>query len=260
MKKLVASNQKGGVGKSAIVCQLSHYLNQLGYRVLVIDFDHQKNTSKALKTGGTITVASANAYDVYTKPVTSLNVYADFMLVEAVSELTGIEKKGEQHNSYATNLIAFLKAMDEHFDICIMDTNPNPDIRQVASLIASDYVISPLQLNQEAIDGIGGLLQQVKAINQKLNPKLKLIGILPNLVEPTPFQKNNLQAIVQHFPQYLIKNENGSYAFIKKTTAIPEAQAQGISVNKISKTTGREAWNHIKPTFDTIINFMELSK
>jgi len=260
MKKLVASNQKGGVGKSAVVCQFAHYLNQLGFRVLVVDFDHQKNTSKALKTGGLIQLASVNAFEVYTKSVTELAQYSDFMLVEAVTELVNIEKQGEKHNSFAGNLLTFLKAMDGHFDICIMDTNPNPDIRQVASLIGSDYVISPLQLNQEAIDGIGGLLQQVRAINQKLNPNLKLIGILPNLVEPTPFQKNNLQAIVEHFPQYLIKNEQGSFAFIKKTTAIPEAQAQGICVNKIQKTSGRDAWNHIKPTFDTIISFMELSK
>ena len=41
MKKVVASNQKGGVGKSAIICQYAHYLNSLGLRVLVIDLDHQ---------------------------------------------------------------------------------------------------------------------------------------------------------------------------------------------------------------------------
>lgn len=260
MKRLVASNQKGGVGKSAVVCQFAHYLNQLGFKTLVIDFDHQKNTSKALITGGLITIANVNSFDVYSKGVTELNHYSNFMLVQAVNDLISIEKHGDKHNFYATNLITFLDAMESHFDICIIDTNPNPDIRQVASLVACEYVISPLQLNQEAIDGIGGILSQVRAISQKINPKLKLIGILPNLVEPTPFQKNNLQAIVQHFPQHLIKNENGLFAFIKKTTAIPEAQAQGIPVNKIKKTSGRDAWVHIKPTFDTIINAMELSK
>lgn len=66
------------------------------------------------------------------------------------------------HNSFATNYQKFLKNVDSLFDVCLIDTNPNPDIRQVASLIVSDYVLSPIQLNQEAIDGIGGLLKRSK--------------------------------------------------------------------------------------------------
>ena len=211
MKKVVASNQKGGVGKSAIICQYAHYLNSLGLRVLVIDLDHQKNTTKALITGGAVTVANVSAFDILTK-------------------------------------------VDSLFDVCLIDTNPNPDIRQVASLIVSDYVLSPIQLNQEAIDGIGGLLKQIQAINQKLNPNLKLIGILPNIVEPTPFQKDNLKAIVQHFSKY----SDGSYAFVKKTTAIAEAQAQGIPTNKLGKTSGFTAWAELKTVFESINKFMEI--
>ena len=67
MKKVVASNQKGGGGKSAIICQYAHYLNSLGLRVLVIDLDHQKNTTKALITGGAVTVANVSSFDMLTK-------------------------------------------------------------------------------------------------------------------------------------------------------------------------------------------------
>ena len=258
MKKVVASNQKGGVGKSAIVCQYAHYLNSLRLRVRVIDLDHLRNTSKALITCGAVTVANVSSFDMLTKEdQTILNPEA-FTLVQATSELTAIEKNGTMHNSFATNYQKFLKNVDSLFDVCLIDTNPNPDIRQVASLIVSDYVLSPIQLNQEAIDGIGGLLKQIQAINQKLNPNLKLIGILPNIVEPTPFQKDNLKAIVQHFSKFLIKNSDGSYAFVKKTTAIAEAQAQGIPTNKLGKTSGFTAWAELKTVFESINKFMEI--
>ena len=68
------------------------------------------------------------------------------------------------------------------------------DIRQLASLVVGDFVLSPLQLNQEAIDGIGDLLNHdnigIRKIKATINKKLELIGILPNIVEPTPFQRD----------------------------------------------------------------------
>ena len=49
--------------------------------------------------------------------------------------------------------------MDAAFDVCVIDTNPNPDIRLIAALASADFVLSPIQLNQEAIDGVRALLQ-----------------------------------------------------------------------------------------------------
>ena len=66
--------------------------------------------------------------------------------------------------------------MDAHFDVCVIDTHPNPDIRVIAALATADYVLSPLQLNQEAIDGVRALLHHQRVgfhkIRAMLNPKL----------------------------------------------------------------------------------------
>ena len=97
MKKVVASNQKGGVGKSAIICQYAHYLNSLGLRVLVIDLDHQKNTTKALITGGAVAVANVSAFDMLTKEDQTISNPETFTLVQATPELTAIEKNGTLH-------------------------------------------------------------------------------------------------------------------------------------------------------------------
>ena len=178
------------------------------------------------------------------------------MLVQGSEELTTLEKNGQLHNNYANNYLKFLENISSYFDICLIDTNPNPDIRQVSSLIVCDFVLSPIQLNQEAVDGIGGLLKQIQKISNKLNPNLKLIGILPNIVEPTPFQKENLKDIKQHFSKLLINMNGDNYAAIKKSTAIAEAQAKGISANKLGKTSGFTAWSELKPIFEKLNQVM----
>jgi chromosome partitioning protein len=262
MKTTVLANQKGGVGKSAVAVQLAYFFNLvMRKRVLVIDFDHQRNSSKALRTGGIATVSQMPASRLLTHSVSGVED-AEFVLVAADNaELLKMEKQADRHNSFASNLQAFLQAVDADFDVCIIDTNPNPDIRQLSSLVVSDFVLSPLQLNQEAIDGIGDLLNNdtigIRKIKAAINPKLELIGILPNLVEPTPFQRDNFRELSTHFAKLLIPLGAG-FAAIKKTTAIPEAQALGLPVWKLGKTTGREAWSQMKPVFEQIAAKMEV--
>ena len=60
----------------------------------------------------------------------------------------------------------------------MIDTHPNPDIRVIAALASADFVLSPIQLNQEAIDGVRALLHHqrvgIHKIKALLNPKLTL--------------------------------------------------------------------------------------
>jgi chromosome partitioning protein len=122
-------------------------------------------------------------------------------------------------------------------------------------------VLCPLQLNQEAIDGIGMLLNHenigIKKIQATLNPKLHFIGVLPNMVEPTPFQRENFKDLTTHFSKLLIPLSTG-FAAIKKTTAIAEAQAVGLPVWKMGKTSARDAWTQMKPVFEKIASVMEI--
>ncbi|MEW9810191.1 MAG: ParA family protein (plasmid) [Candidatus Symbiodolus clandestinus] len=260
MKTLVLANQKGGVGKSAIACQLAYYFREnLKQRVLMIDLDHQGNSSKVMRLGGIPQIASLSSSHIFLNPDCQIDD-ADFVAVVADSStLLKMEKQAEQHNTFASNLYSFLKNVSDKFDVCVIDTNPNPDIRQLSALVVCNYVLSPIQLNQEAIDGIGGLLNHenvgIRKIQATINRDLKLIGILPNLVEPTTFQRENLGELVRHFSKLLIPLAEGMAA-IKKTTAIPEAQALGIPIWKLSKTSARDAWVHIRPIFGKIAETM----
>jgi len=261
MKTLVLANQKGGVGKSAVAVQFAYYLADiLKKRVLVIDFDHQRNTTKALRLGGLATVtATTSSHLLTTQTRAAIIDDASFVVVPGDPELLKMEKRAAEHNNFANHLYGFLQEIAARFDVCIIDTNPNPDIRQLASLVCADFVLSPIQLNQEAIDGIGDLLNHenigIRKIQAAINKKLVLLGILPNIVEPTPFQRENMAQLAGVFAKLLIPLGPG-FAAIKKTTAIPEAQATGAPIWKIGKSSAREAWAAIRPVFGKIATQM----
>lgn len=264
MKTLTLANQKGGVGKSAVARLFAHFLVRNGQRVLAIDLDHQANFTAPLEKSGKATIANFGASKILTGEGGDLPE-GELVLVPADQDaLMGLERQPEKHNAYASAFRAFLQRNKGRFDACIIDTNPNPDIRLICALVGSDFVLSPIQLNQEAISGIGGLVKHprvgVQKIKEKLNPKLELIGILPTLVEPTPFQKANLAQIVEHYSTLLIRLGPGKagFAALPKRSIIAEAQASGAVLWEMKKTSAREAWKEIEPTFRAIANRMKL--
>ncbi len=262
MKTIVLANQKGGVGKTAIAVQLAYFFSQLmNKRVLVIDLDHQHNTSRAIIMGKGAETSTIPSSQLLSSSVTKVEKKPFVLIAADNKELLRMEKQPDKHNTFVNNLNAFVKTVNKQFDVCIIDTNPNPDIRQLSALIVSDFVLCPLQLNQEAIDGIGMLLNHenigIKKIQSTLNPKLHFIGILPNMVEPTPFQRENFKDLTTHFSKLLIPLATG-FAAIKKTTAIAEAQAVGLPVWKMGKTSARDAWTQMKPVFEKIASVMEI--
>ena len=257
MKTLVLANQKGGVGKSAVATLLAHHLAQTGRRVLAIDLDHQGNMSSPLRRSGRPAVAGITADRILTESV-AVMPSASFVLVPSDRALLTLERQPQRHNDFARHVRSFLAAMDAQFDVCLIDTNPNPDIRLIAALVSADFVLSPIQLNLEAMDGIGGLLNHervgVRKIKAVLNPKLQLIGLLPTMVEPTPFQRSNFVQIVQRYHPLLIRigDGPGAFASIPRRSAIAEAQANAEVLWEMKKTAARDTWREIEPSLRVI--------
>lgn len=257
MKTLVLCNQKGGVGKSAVATLLVHHLAQRGRRVLAIDLDHQANFTKPLRLSGraAITAFAADALLTGTPPALPDK---PFVLVPGDRALLGLERQPALHTPFARTFRAFLAAAGAACDVCVIDTNPNPDIRVIAALASADFVLSPIQLNQEAMDGVSGLLNHervgLRKIKAVLNPKLALIGLLPTMVEPTPFQKANFVQVVQQYHPLMIRigDGPGAFASIPRRSCIAEAQAEGAVLWEMKKTAARDAWREIEPSITRI--------
>ena len=158
MKTLVLCNQKGGVCKSAVATLLAHHLAHRGRRVLAIDLDHQGNFSKPLRMSGRV-APSAFASDALMTGTAPALPAQPFVLVPGDRALLGLERQPALHTPFARHFRSFLAAVNEAFDVCVVDTNPNPDIRVIAALASADFVLSPIQLNQEAMDGVVATLQ-----------------------------------------------------------------------------------------------------
>ncbi len=261
MKTLVLANQKGGVGKSAVATLLVHYFAQHGQRVLAIDLDHQGNFSKPLRMSERAAVAACTADLLMTGSVGSLPP-KPFVLIPSERALLRLERQPAMHTPFARAFRAFLASVDAQFDVCVIDTNPNPDIRLIAALASADFVLSPIQLTQEAMDGVSGLLNHdrvgLRKIKAVLNPKLALIGLLPTMVEAVPFQKANfLQVVERYYPLMIrIGDGPGAFASIPRRSCIAEAQAAGEVLWEIKKTAARDAWREIEPSITRIADIV----
>jgi chromosome partitioning protein len=259
MKTLVLANQKGGVGKTAVATLLAYYLAERGQRVLAIDLDHQGNFSKPLRLSGRAVVTPFTADMLMTGPVANLLQLPSqpsshsLVLVPSDRALLGLERQPQLHTPFARSFRAFIESVDAQFDVCVIDTNPNPDIRLIAALASADFVLSPIQLNQEAMDGVNALLNHdrvgVRKIKTVLNPKLQLMGLLPTLVESNPFQKANFVDVVQRYGPLMIQVGNlpGQYAFLPRRSIVAEAQANAEVLWRMKKTAARDAWKEIEP-------------
>jgi chromosome partitioning protein len=287
MQTLLIGNQKGGVGKSALATQFALYAASRGLRVLAIDLDHQGNLSTPLlrsglfvRAGDTTSVLREQLPADWTPPAVGNATPPDGNTTQpdavaparcavfvASAELTTLERNAASHNLYATLLRhACVTHFAPHFDVCVLDVNPNPDIRFGAAMIAANHFLVPIQLNQEAIDGVKSVLDHPRfgfaRIKAGFNPGLNLLGMLPNLFEGTPFQKANLVAIMRSYGGYLFKLDDDphsqQFACIPTRTAVAEAQASGSFIGAGKKTSHRDAWKQLQPVFAAIARKMGL--
>jgi chromosome partitioning protein len=279
---LAVANEKGGVGKTTVTCLLGQYLASQSWPTLLIELDHQMNIKRSLGRGASAVLAEFTSVDVLEGRAGTLPA-GDLVLVPGHADLIGLERQTARHNEFANALNVFLQRARQRFAVCLIDTNPNPDVRYVVALAVADWLLSPMELNQEAIDGIGALLHDPRhgyhRIREVLNPKLQLIGILPNMVEATAFQRANLRQLVQQHPGLLIplmRDGAPGFAYLPNRTAVAEAQAAGVPLwqlrqavpdhiaGKVASTAmplrsaARDAWREIRPSLDAIIARMGL--
>lgn len=128
----------------------------------------------------------------------------------------------------------------------------------IASLVISNYALAPIQLNQEAIHGIATLRTQIVKIQRTLNQELRFIGILPTLVEATPFQRDNLKQLVTACANLFLTLQDRRLAALARRTAWPEVQALGIPIWHSQRTSSEEAWSDIRAVFETVVARIEV--
>lgn len=182
MKTLSIINLKGGVAKTISSVTMAYILAaERGYRVLLLDNDKQGNASKMLDRHSyqrkgmeyVMTERLPNMAAVVQKTdYEGLDIItANMALINANLEVQLDQKRPQQNR-----IRKALEKVGGYYDFCIIDNAPDINISTINALVASDYVMIPITVDDFALDGLGELTEQIDNTKEDLNPGLELLG------------------------------------------------------------------------------------
>jgi len=175
--KIAAANIKGGIGKTTTILALADGLIKRGYRVLMIDTDPQRNTSRVYKAQ---TEDTETLYDIITsgylaeKCIQSTE-YGDIIAGDSLLKSADTDvKTGPKMYKYISKA---LKNIEDKYDFILLDTPPRSGVLLGNVLFASDYVVVPVTCDIFGVQGITDFAQEVEEYMED-NENLKILGLL----------------------------------------------------------------------------------
>ncbi|MGB9724291.1 MAG: ParA family protein [Chloroflexia bacterium] len=198
------ANQKGGVGKTTTAVNLSAFLARQGYRVLLVDDDSQGNatTSLGIEKGSLqATLYEALLDHLPLEQVIIPTGRAGLDLVPSTLQLAGatVELFGQKDREY--RLARALRPCQEIYDFICIDSPPSLGLLTVNALVAAQGVLIPLQCEYLAMEGLAQLLGTIRRIQEHLNPRLHLIGIVMTMFDRrTRLALEIVQEVQRHLP------------------------------------------------------------
>jgi len=238
MRTIAVLNQKGGVGKTTTVVNTAAALAAMGERVLAIDLDPQAHLT--IHFGLEPQTVDAGSYKVLTQSarvgneilLTRLNLWvlpANINLVGAETELVSVVGRE----------IILREAFEEvadKFDFCLIDCPPSLGLLTLNALAAAQEVLIPLQPHFLALQGFGKLLQTVELVNKRINPKLKVEGILLCMFDTRASLPSEVKADIEQFLSDA-RGTNCAWAkarilptFIRRNIKLAEAPSYGKTI------------------------------
>ncbi|MBN2457190.1 MAG: ParA family protein [Sedimentisphaerales bacterium] len=201
MRRIAVLNQKGGVGKTTTVANIAAALASMGQKVAVVDLDPQAHLTIHL--GLEPDSVKSGSYQVLTK---STNFAAELLIVRpnlwllpANIDLVGAESELVSVVGRETILREAIKEIQDKFDYLIIDCPPSLGLLTLNALAAADEILIPLQPHFLALQGFGKLLQTVELVNKRINPNLKVKGILLCMFDSRASLPKEVKADIQQF-------------------------------------------------------------
>lgn len=194
-KKIVFSNQKGGVGKTTLTRELGLYLASLEKKVLLIDLDPQANLTRSLtdETSPGCHEALSGQY---------------FKIVEVqknLSLLSGDIKMAMLEKSLIAEIDAYTRLKDllelesfSIFEYILIDSLPSLGVLTVNALTAAEYLIIPMNPSLYSMQGTNDLMNTVQKVKKSLNSNLKLLGVIINAFDSVPVITRQIKEEIQN--------------------------------------------------------------
>jgi chromosome partitioning protein len=208
MRRIAIINQKGGVGKTTTTVNLAAALARAGKRVLVLDLDPQAHATTHF--GKEPNGQTPSLYDMLiegralgdVRALVSEHLWlagSDINLAAAEVELAGVVGR---------EVILRDLLQPEHcsFDYMLMDCGPSLGVLTLNALAAANEVFIPLQPHFLALHGLGKLLETTALVAKRINPELKVTGVLLCLYDGTKLA----QEVTTNLEDYLERSRSAS--------------------------------------------------
>jgi chromosome partitioning protein len=221
------ANQKGGVAKTTTTLNLAVAFSESGHKVLAVDLDPQGNLT--MSQGIDPDKVEASMYDVLVDhiPIREVITEREIDIAVASIDLAGAEIAMSMQIGRERSLEKALSAVVDDYDFICIDTPPSLGLLTVNALTASDKVIVPVQCEYLSMRGLVQLQNTLQMIRENLNPRVKIEGILPTMLDSrTVHAKEAVEILEENFGELVFKSR------IRKAIKFAEAPVRGSSVLK----------------------------
>lgn len=234
-KVICVTNQKGGVGKTTTAVNMSYYLAKDKFRTLLIDFDPQGNATSGLgvdksieKIGTTMTEVILGTAEI--ESAIQKTSYKNFDLIPVTQELANAEVEMTGMKKKFTRLRDVVRKISDKYDYVIIDLPPSLSLLTVNGMIASDYLLLPVQTEFYALEGVAQLLESMKLVMKQANPKLKLLGVVATMYDKrTSLSTQVYEEIKKYFKKLTFETT------IPRNVRVAEAPSHGVPVGAYDK-------------------------
>ena len=225
---IAVTNPKGGVGKTTTAVNLSALVAESCKRVLLVDIDPQGNATSGL---GKSDTDSNTVYEVLLGEAAAKDAivptgFGGLDLMPTSIELAGAEIELVSVDKREGLLKKALGDIKNDYDYIFIDCPPSLSLLTLNALTAADSVLIPIQCEYYALEGVGQLVNTVKLIRMKLNPNLKVEGILLTMFDArTNLCAQVVQEVRSHF------RDEAFDTMIPRNVRLSEAPSYGMPIH-----------------------------
>lgn len=243
-KVICITNQKGGVGKTTTSINLAYFLAKGRNRVLLVDVDPQGNASSGLgldKSALDASMTEVMLGAAQFKDVVISTQFKNFDLAPTTPQLANAEVEMAGMKQRFGVLKKAISSVREDYDYIIIDSPPSLSLLTVNGMIASDYLILPVQTEFYALEGVAQLLESMAMVKKVMNPNLKLLGVVATMFDKRTSLSNEVLAEVRkYFKDKVFR------ATIPRNVRVAEAPSHGVPVGAYDKfSKGAKAYKEL---------------
>ena len=203
-KVIAVANQKGGVGKTTSVINLTAALGKAGKKCLLVDVDSQGNSTSGL--GINKREVECSVYDLLVGDgrVSEAILKTQFKNVDLIPssiDLAAAEVELAESQDRTLKLRQSLAAIRDQYDYILIDCPPSMGLVTLNAFSACDTVIIPIQCEYYALEGLSQLTATIRQVKRLYNPVIELEGILLTMYDGRLRLTEQVEAEVRkHFP------------------------------------------------------------